>query len=319
MSAAPRRVRPALFGALVAVAVGIPLSTSPASAASAQEMGGNWAPFTRCPVDDPAMLAADGQAEIAICVASHSASGSIKLGNTLATTGANDLQFGVVRNAATGASRIVAPAGGAIVGAPTEIPGGLLGLMCPNGIPVISDICRQLTDNSLNRVVATVQSAGTPSNFDLTAGMTGGKPIVDIPVRIHLENPFLGSKCYIGTTSNPVVLRPQNLTTPALASQRFDANGTPNTRGVLNRVALTGNAQGDSSFAVPGVSGCGPLTLGELNWAVNLKTGLPSATGNNNLVLNDTATYTAGLTSPGAAVPDAGRLLSENWHAGVVR
>ncbi|WP_405718849.1 hypothetical protein [Streptomyces sp. NBC_00046] len=319
MSAAQNRVRPALLGALVAVAVGIPLSTSPASAASAQEMNGNWAPFTRCPVDDPAMLAADGKTDIAICVASHSESGSIKLGNTEATTGANDLQFGVVRNATTGVSKIVAPEGGAIVGAPTEIPGGLLGLMCPSGIPVISDICRQLTDNSLNRVVATVQSAGTPTNFDLSAGMQAGKPIVDIPIRIHLENPFLGSKCYIGTASSPVVLRPQNLTKPALASQRFDATGTPNTAGVLNRVALTGNDQGDAAFAVPGVSGCGPLTLGELNWAVNLKTALPSASGNNNLVLNDAATYTAGLTSPGSAVPDAGRLLSENWHAGVVR
>lgn len=319
MSAAPKLFRPALFGALVAVAIGIPLSTSPASAASAQAMSGNWAPFSRCPVDDPAMLAADGTTDIAICVASHSESGSIKLGNTEATTGANDLQFGIVRNASTGAARIVAPAGGSIVGAPTEIPGGLLGIMCPNGVPVISGICNQLADASLNRVVATVESAGTPANFDLTAGMQSGKVIVDIPVRIHLQNTFLGSKCYIGTTSKPVVLRPQNITAPALASQRFDANGTPNTRGLLNRVALTGNDQGDSGFAVPGVSGCGPLTLGELNWAVNLKTALPSAAGNNNLVLNDAATYTAGLTAPGSSAPHAGQTLSDSWHAGVAQ
>ncbi|MCX4863059.1 MULTISPECIES: hypothetical protein [unclassified Streptomyces] len=319
MRAAPKSIRPALLGALVAVAVGIPLSTSPASAASAQEMNGNWAPFTRCPVDDPAMLAADGQTNIAICVASHSESGSIKLGNTLATTGANDLQFGVVRNTATGESKVVPPAGGAIVGAPTEIPGGLLGLMCPSGIPVVTDICKQLTDNSLNRVVATVQSAGTPRNFDVAAGMQSGKTIVDIPVRIHLENPFLGSKCFIGTTSDPVVLRPQNLTQPAVGSKRFDADGTGNTGGLLNRIELTGNAQGDAGFAVPGVSGCGPLTLGELNWAVNLKTALPSAAGKNNLVLNNAATYTGGLALPGAAAPNAGRLLSESWHAGVAR
>lgn len=319
MSAARKRVRPALLGALVAVAVGIPLSTSPASAASAQAMNGNWAPFSRCPVDDPAMLAADGATNIALCVASHSESGSIKLGNTEATTGANDLQFGVVRDASTGESRVVAPAGGSLVGAPTEIPGGLLGLMCPSGIPVISGICGQLADSSLNRVVATVESAGGPRNFDLTAGMQGGKVIVDLPVRIHLQNTFLGSKCYIGTTSSPVVLRPQNLSAPALGSQRFDANGTPNTAGLLNRLALTGNDQGDSAFAVPGVSGCGPLTLGELNWAVNLKTALPSAAGNNHLVLNDTATYTAGLADPGSSAPNAGRVLSDNWHAGVAK
>ncbi|WSC17745.1 hypothetical protein OIE64_04265 [Streptomyces brevispora] len=282
-------------------------------------MNGNWAPFNRCPVDDPAMLAADGSVNIAICVASHSASGAIKLGNTEATTGANDLQFGVVRNAQTGESKIVAPAGGAIVGDPADIPGGLLGLMCPSGVPVVSGICNQLADNTLNRVIATVESAGTPANFDLTAGMQSGKTIVDIPVRIHLQNPFLGSKCYIGTTSNPVVLRPQNVTVPAFGNQRFDANGAANTRGALNRVALTGNSQGDSAFAVPGVSGCGPLTLGELNWAVNLKTSLPSAAGKNHLVLNDTATYTAGLATPGSSAPHAGQALSDNWHLGVAQ
>jgi hypothetical protein len=319
MRAASKRVRPALLGALVAVTVGIPLSTSPASAASVQGMNGNWAPFSRCPVDDPAMLAADGVNDIAMCVSSHSESGSIKLGSTEATTGANDLQFGIIRNTATGASKVVPAAGGSIVGAPTEIPGGLLGLMCPSGIPVVSDICKKLTDNSLNRVVATVQSVGTPTNFDLTAGMQSGKTIVDIPVRIHLENPFLGSKCYIGTASDPIVLSPRNLTQPAIGSRRFDADGTANTGGLLNRIELTGNAQGDAAFAVPGVSGCGPLTLGELNWAVNLKTGLPSASGKNSLTLNDTATYTAGLASPGAAAPDAGRLLAESWHAGVAK
>ncbi|MGC5341664.1 hypothetical protein ACPXCE_02045 [Streptomyces sp. DT24] len=319
MSPALRRTRPALLGALAAVTVIIPIGTSPAGAAGGPTMKGNWAPFSRCPVDAPAMLAADGENTIAICVASHSDSGSIKLGNTTATTAANDLQFGVVRDTATGESTVVPPAGGALVGAPTEIPGGLLGLMCPSGIPVVSGICAQLTDNTLNRVVATVESVATPRDFDLVAGMSAGRTIVRIPVRIHLENPFLGGKCYIGTSGSPVVLGPQNVTGPAIGSGLYAADGATDDTGPLNRISLTGNAQGDSAYSVPGATGCGPLGLGALNWAVNLKTGLPSAAGRNSLVLNDTATYTAGLASPDAAAPNAGRKLAEYWHLGVNR
>jgi hypothetical protein len=33
---------------------------------------------------------------------------------------------------------------------------------------------------------------------------------VQLPVKVHLENPFLGSSCYIGSNSSPIVI---NLTT----------------------------------------------------------------------------------------------------------
>ncbi len=319
------RLRPAAaFGALTAVLVAVPLCTAPANAAEPEpapaaaptQLNGHWGPFTRCPVDDTAMLAADGQVTVATCVSSQSPGGTIKLGKTTATTGPNDLQFGVVQQTATGTFTVVPPPGGAVIGSPTEIPGGLLGLMCPSGIPVISDICKLLTDNTLNRVTATVESAGTPTEFSLTAGLSTGKPIVKLPVRIRLQNPFLGSGCYIGSTAEPVVLRPQNSTAPALAIQRFDANGTPNTAGAMLRFALTGNSQGDSTFAVPKANGCG--LLGILNGAIDLKTGLPSPAGNNILSLNNASTYSAGLTAPGTVKPDNGKYLSRYWHSAVL-
>ncbi|MFE6037459.1 hypothetical protein [Streptomyces sp. NPDC056452] len=315
MRAVPKRRYAGLV--VAAVAVAIPLSTAPASAATAAaDLKGDWAPFSRCPVDDPAMLAADGQALVATCVSSYSAGGSIKLGSTEATTGANDMQFGVIQDTAAGTFKVIPPAGGALVGAPTEIPGGLLGLMCPeDDIPVISDLCDGITDASLNRVKATVESAGTPTEFDLTAGLVTGRPIVKLPIRIHLENPLLGSNCYIGSASDPVILRPQNTTAPAVAVQRFDADGTRNTAGAMLRFALTGNNQGDSGFAVPKATGCG--LAGSLSWAVNLKTGLPSAAGNNNLVLNNASTHSAGLTAPGLVLPNAGKVLSQYWHSAV--
>ncbi|MFE4856955.1 hypothetical protein [Streptomyces sp. NPDC056670] len=302
--------------ALTALATVGPASADAASApgAAATQLGGDWAPFSRCPVDDPAMLAADGRTDIVQCIASHSASGTMKLGSTQVITGASDLQVGVVQHS-DGTNSLVAPAGGALIADSADIPGGLLGLMCPSNIPVIGDICRQITNGTLNRVTATVESAGTPTDFNLTAGATSGQPIISIPIRIHLQNPFLGGSCYIGSTAHPIVLRPQNVTAPTLGIQRFDGNGTPNTAGDMNRLSLVNASQTDTTFAVPGASGCG--LAGLLDWAVNLKTGLPAAAGKNSVVLNSASTYLAGLHAPGTVVPDNGKLLSQYWHSAV--
>lgn len=304
------RTRVALLGLLTAGAVLVP-----APAASAVTLNGHWAPFTRCPVDDPAMLATNGTVTIARCLAADSPNGSIKLGNTTAQTGGSDLQFGLVEDRSTATFTIIAPSDGAIVAAPAQVPGGLLGLMCPSGVPLVSAVCQQATDNDLNNVTAVVQAAGRPTDFDLGAGLTTGRPILSLPVKVQLQNPLLGSTCFIGSDADPIVLRPQNLTAATSgAIEAFDGDGTLNhPNGPLFRITQRGMTQGDTSFAVPGATGCG--VLGLLSPAINLKTGLPSAAGNNSLVLNDASTYLAGFNNPGSAAPDEGRRLSEFWHS----
>jgi hypothetical protein len=170
--------------------------------------------------------------------------------------------------------------------------------MCPSKVPVITQICRQITDNTLNNVIATVQPAGDPSDFSLPAGLGSGDPILTLPVKIHLQNPFLASTCTIGSNSHPILLKPENLTTPDTNLTRFDVSGT---------------SLGDDSFAVPGATGCGGLGL--LDVAVNLKTGLPAAAGKNKLVLDGASTYLGGLNDPAAFAPGAGRKLSAFWHS----
>ncbi|MFE9727994.1 hypothetical protein ACFYQ5_31640 [Streptomyces sp. NPDC005794] len=304
-------------GAVAAsAALVMPLTATPAGAATASaQLNGAWAPFDRCPVDAPAMLATDGDTDVPLCVTSASPNGTIKLGDVEATTGSTNLQFGVIQHPAEGTYTVVPPAAGSLVSGKTTIPGGLLGIMCPNGVPVVSAICGQITDATLNKVTATVESAGTPTEFSLVAGISSG-PIVKLPVKIRLENPLLGSNCSIGSSSNPVLLRPGNISAPALAASRFNGDGTANPdEGAMIQMALSGAAQGDSRFSVPKASGCG--VGGLLSWAIDLKVGLPAGAGTSNLVLNDAKTYTAGLTAPGVSVPHAGKELSEAWHSAV--
>jgi hypothetical protein len=306
------RTRLATVSALTALGAFASLGTATAADPT---LNGEWAPFTRCPVDAPAMLAADGLDQTPQCVVSTSASGSIKLGDTTVTTGRTNLQIGVIENA-DGTSTVVAPASGALVADPATVPGGLLGLMCPSDIPVITGICETLENSSLNKITATVESVGAPYAFNQSAGVHTDMPIVALPVRIHLENPLLGSKCYIGTADDPIVLRPEYRTFPAIGMTFFQGDGTVDPAGQMSRINLTGATQNDSTFAVPGATGCG-LNLGLINAAVNAKTGLPSAAGNNSLTLDDTQTSLTGLNAPGTAAPDAGKILAENWHSAV--
>ncbi|WP_426402924.1 hypothetical protein ACN9M0_01100 [Streptomyces sp. R-07] len=312
MSLVSSRTRLATLSALTALGAFVSVGTA---TAAAPQLDGAWAPFDRCPVDAPAMLAADGLDQSPQCVSSSSAGGSIKLGNTTVVTGRTNLQIGVIQNA-DGTNTVVPPPAGSLIADSATVPGGLFGLMCPSDIPFITDICRQLSDASLNKITATVESVGTPSEFDQIAGVLTDMPIVKIPVRIHLQNPFLGSNCYIGTKSSPIMLRPSNLTSPDFSVDRYNGDGFPNEEGDMSRLNILGSTQVDRTFAVPGASGCG-LGLGLVNGAVNLKTGLPSAAGRNSITLDNTQTYLTGLYAPGVVAPDAGRLFSQNWHSAV--
>jgi hypothetical protein len=286
-------------------------------------LNGDWAPFNRCPVDNPAMHSASyrtdiAQSHIATCLASDSPSGSIKLGNVTVPTGDTNLQAGLVEDTPFGQATlnfsVFPPVGGAVLSAPIHTPGGLLALMCPSSSPPASSICRQVHQNpSLNDVTATAESAGTPSNFNLFGGLGTGVPIITLPIKIHLENPFLTGNCYIGSDSNPIVLNPENTVAPTFGAEAFDGNGTPDPNGVMSAFVLTGANQGDSSFAVPAATGCGPGGVADAT--INSRVGLPSPSGKNNLVLNNASSDLALLSSPN---PNDGQQLATNWHSAVL-
>jgi hypothetical protein len=311
--------RSVLAGIIAALAVVCLLAT--ARSASAVTLNGNWAPFTRCPVDNAAMLAAGGVKQVALCASADSPSGSSKIGNTSLSTGENNLQFGLVEHNTRSRSSfsVVSPPGGPLVAAPAKVPGGLLGLMCPSNSPVITILCKRAENDGLNAVTATVQSAGTPSHFNFTAQLKVGKPIITLPVKIHLQNPLLGSNCYIGTNSDPIVLHPANLQKPTFGKGHvFDPNGTTDRKGVLQSIIVISN-EGDSSFAAPGASGCGGPLSPVVDEAVDLKDGLPSPAGKNSVVLNHVTADLVSFVDPAAFAPHEGQDLSKDWHSAVRR
>ena len=243
--------------------------------------GGIYAPFTDCPLLNPLMLESmNGDATG--CVAGDATDGTFTIGSLVVEVAHPvTAQFGVWSppdaspNQFTGG--ILPPLDGKeLVVSPEFVPGGLLkALSCPSSPRAVETLCReaQLPGES-SVVTALVQSAGPITNFDLTKWTQ--------PVKIRLINPLLGSECYIGSNDNPIVLNPS--VTGTLAEVP-DPNPTrfPSTA-VLE---VTSAKATDNRFSVPVATGCGPGGAANIaiDLAIDSSDGLPSASGNNHLVL----------------------------------
>lgn len=283
----------ALAGGLVA---GATLLAPAASAADPSP----WAPFDHCPVDDPALMNAPPSTFGAACVSSVAQTGSFTIGGTKVTTGLTELQLGATGTATEGETVIVpATDGKTLVSDTVTVPGGLLGLELPEDGAGLGAILNRLLSGPPLGVQATVELAGLPSDFDGGAALGSGGSIVTLPVRVHLQNAILGSRCYIGSAKDPILLKPMLQSAPADISTALFSGGFI--------VGLTATL-GDDTFTVPEAHGCGPLNL--LDKVINAKLGLPSASGANHLVLSD-ARLSVALTQQG------GQVLHDAWHAGV--
>ncbi|HEX5851794.1 MAG TPA: hypothetical protein VFY36_01760 [Solirubrobacteraceae bacterium] len=281
--------------------------------ASAVTLKGEWAPFNRCPVDNATMLSTNvNEGFISVCLAVQSKKGSLKIGNVSLNIGPSDTQMGVLGEEAIGKFDPISPEGSAIVAAPIEIPGGLAGLVCPKGQDFKGDICKASRPARLNKVTATLESAGTPANFELFAAFEAPKPIMALPVKIHLKNPLLGANCYIGSKAHPIVVQPVTVKVPGALIQRYALDGGVDPEGGMFETIFYEGSQADTQFAVPAATGCG--FAGVLTHAINQKVGLPSPAGSNSILLDETTSFLVGLFAQTAT---DGQDLSKYWHEAV--
>ncbi len=197
------------------------------------------------------------------------------------------LQGGIILNEETGAETFVGATNGETLSkTPLTIPGGLLGIAPPERWPHwLRAIFRRL-DRDASIVTATAELVGTPS----VSRANTLAAALQLPVRIHLSNVLLGSRCYIGSAANPIV---QNLTTgttspPPPNTPIKGAIGELEFKDEFQFVVIKNNSLVDNAYAVPSAEGCGGFFSFLIDPAVNAKLGLPSAAGHNTTVLNGT-------------------------------
>lgn len=180
--------------------------------------------------------------------------------------------------------------------APQPVPGGLTGLVNCKEISLffLRVSCESIFENGLTGVASTVELARPASEIVVSEENLAGElslPALKMPVKVHLENPLLGSECYIGSSSSPIWW---NLTTGTTSPP------APNTPIKGSAGVLTTTEGGkiatyspvslvDNAWAAPAATGCGGFLVEYvLDPIINASVGVPSAAGKNTTALEST-------------------------------
>jgi hypothetical protein len=288
----PMKVAGGLSAALVALAL-----MAFGFAASASAHTGEWAAFNNCPSTNPT---------VAKCLDSVIHGGKVVLGKkTVPIVNAVTLQGGLTEEIEEGPEEgfrhLVAASNGQTLSKTAEpVPGGLTGLInckeISNFLERIS--CEVVFENGLTGVNATLELAKPASEVKVNQNNLVFEEGVGLylPVKVHLENPLLGSTCYVGSSSSPLIW---NLTTgvtapPAPAKPLHGASGTLTFTESSQILHLTNGRLVDNNWSAPHASGCGgPIIELILDPILDGQIGTPSAAGTNEAVQESVTTELA--------------------------
>jgi hypothetical protein len=274
-------LRGRIISAAAAACLGV-LGFASVATAAPHSPTGDYAAFADCPLSNP---------NVFDCFYALTTSGSITIGNkTVPIKNPVTLQGGIILGEEL--TFVAAEDGNTLSKSPQPVPGGLLGITAPTWWPqILRDLFNEVVINQgATGVTATMELAKpassikfSPRNYISETGVA-----LSLPVKIKLGNAFLGSNCYIGSSSSPITL---NLTTgttspPPPNTPISGARGTLSFNEFGDVLTFTGNKLVDNSFSAPGASGCGGILF---SWAVdplvNSILGTPSPAGKNTAIL----------------------------------
>ena len=258
------------------IAVGPLVLAAPVSAAPT----GEYANFGDCPLNNPSASA---------CLFSQTKSGEVTIGSTAVPIEKTiTLQGGLTLENSEGWSTILAAANGETLSkTPQTVPGGILKVVAPEFLPgFLREILNELINKGPTGVTATTELAGT-ARIDAADTLEGTGTALELPVKVHLENTFLGSNCYIGSSSKPLQLDLTTGTTspPSPNSPITGSPGELSFPGEGRIIRIEKYSLVNNSFSAPDAEGCGGLLSILVDPAVDAEVGLPSEAGHNTAIL----------------------------------
>jgi hypothetical protein len=245
--------------------------------ASSHNPTGEFEQFGECPLSHEALQG---------CVFSESDGGYFQMGaKTVPLVNPVVLQGGLESGTFIGAEN-----GETLVPTPQPVPGGLLGIEAPEWWPLwLQNWFNNAINEGLTGVDATVELAGPASDIEVnTTNLIFEKgTALSLPVKIKLDNALLGSNCYIGSNSNPVVIDfTSGETEPPPPNEPIHGSkGTIEIGGGGALITLSGGELVNNSFAAPEADGCGGWLSFFIDPLVNSLVGLPSPAGTNTAIL----------------------------------
>jgi hypothetical protein len=278
------RTTKAVCAAMLVVALAVLGFAGSASA----KLTGDFKQFEQCPYSN---------LEVRKCLYSVTTGGEVVLGSKkVPIVNTAYLQGGFSKpNPETGVSKFFAAKNGITLSkAPQPVPGGLAGLVNCKEISnfLLRVSCEATFENGLTGVNSTLELAKPASDIQINENALAEEigVALRLPLKIRLENPFLGSNCYVGSSSAPVIW---NLTTgittppgPNKPIQGYSGELSLLEEGSILR--LDKAVLVDNAWAAPAASGCGGLFSFIIDPIVNASSGLPSAAGKNTAILKNT-------------------------------
>jgi hypothetical protein len=262
---------------IAALAAAIIAPMAIAAPAMATEPTGAYKIFKDCPYENEAVKQ---------CVYSETNGGEVQLGNqNVPIVNQILLQGGSKFNFETEKEEFFGAKDGKTLAAVAQpVPGGLLNLFPESALPWwLRPAYKAIFENKVTGVNAITELANSGIALNSAALVEGIGVALKLPVKIRLENLFLGSNCYIGSSASPVTW---NLTTGTTAPPGPNKPITGKTGAFEfaeegNILIDTGNELVDNAYSAPAASGCGGLFSFLVNPLVNAKIGLPAAAGKN--------------------------------------
>jgi hypothetical protein len=266
-----------LFAALGALAL----------SSSAIAFTGEFAKFNYCPTTN---------SEVKKCLYSVTNGGTIILGKkTTPIENPVTLQGGYGKaNSETHIAQFYEATNGVTLSkTPQNVPGGLLGIVPPESSPpLVKLLSKYFFENSITGVKATLELAKPASEIQISEHnlLEEEEVALKLPVKVHLENPFLGSSCYVGSSSTPLIW---NLTTgatspPAPFKSIHGSSGTLNTKEEAQIAELTGNELVENNWSAPAATGCGGILSFLVDPVIDAELGLSDKAGENTAILKNT-------------------------------
>lgn len=273
---------------LLALALGAMAMLVPASSAFATEHHpkGEYAPFADCPLSNPATTH---------CLLAKTESGEFTISKErVPIVHAITLQGGLHAGEEGPDGFIAAEDGNTLSKTPQPVPGGLAGLIKCNEISNFLErlACEVVFENQLTGVNATTELAAPASSIGISPEniATGAGVGLSLPVKLHLENPFLGSSCYVGSNAHPIVIEfTSGTTSPPLPNKPITGKpGETTFNEAFTIITVKNNELVNNSFGAPGAEGCGGIFAFLVDPIINAKLGLPSTAGHNTAILRGT-------------------------------
>jgi hypothetical protein len=269
-----------------------------AMSASAQaKLTGAFTRFAQCPYTNT---------EVRKCIYSVTESGEVVLGSKkVPIVNPVILQGGAgVVDEVTEMSKFYAAKNGVTLSkTPQPVPGGLAGLVNCKEIKdfLLRISCEVTFENGLTGLNSTLELAKPASDIRISEFRIAAEEGVGLimPVKVHLENPFLGSSCYVGSSSSPIIwnLTSAETSPPGPNKPIHGFGGEGEFLEEAKIVQLNNNKIVDNAWAAPGATGCGGFLVELiLDPIINAAAGVPAKAGLNTAILKGTVSSSPAVT-----------------------